>query len=97
MIAVLREVLAAAGSLPAIRTDADLEAVTRSDDDTDYTFVLNHGPRRAHGRRSRRAPMTCSPASRTTGRLTSGRFGAAVLATPRADAAPFITLSDTTD
>ena len=33
----------------------------------------------------------------STGRLELGRYGAAVLATPRAEAAPFITLSDTTD
>jgi hypothetical protein len=32
-----------------------------------------------------------------TGRLTLGRFGAAVLAATRAASAPFITLSDTTD
>ena len=45
MLAVFRDVLAAA-DLPARgRTDTDLEAVTRSDATTDYTFVLNHGRR----------------------------------------------------
>ena len=35
--------------------------------------------------------------ARPAGRLTLPPFGAAVLATPRAATAPFITLSDTTD
>lgn len=96
MIALFREVLAAAGLPVRSRTDSDLEAVTRSDATTDYTFVLNHG----HGELTVDVPEGAEDlltGIRTTGRLTLGRFGAAVLAAPRADAAPFITLSDTTD
>jgi beta-galactosidase len=94
MIALLREVLASAGLPARGNTDADLEAVTRSDADTDYTFVLNHG----RGELTVDVPEGAEDlltGIRTTGRLTLGRFGAAVLAAPRADTAPFITLSDT--
>ena len=96
MIALLREVLASAGLPARERTDSDLEAVTRSDADTDYTFVLNHG----RGELTVDVPEGAEDlltGTRSTGRLTLGRFGAAVLATPRAEAPPFITLSDTTD
>ena len=96
LIALFREVLAAA-SLPAReRTDSDLEAVTRSSATTDFTFVLNHG----RGELTVDVPHGAEDlltGTRSTGRLTLGRFGAAVLAAPRADTAPFITLSDTTD
>ena len=70
--------------------------MTRSDATTDYTFVLNHGrgeltvdvPAR------RRRPAHRRPLDRPA---HPRPFGAAVLATPRAATAPFITLSDTTD
>ncbi|MGW9182262.1 beta-galactosidase [Agromyces sp. NPDC055661] len=96
LTALFRDVLVSAGLPARTRIDSDLEAVTRSDDTTDYTFVLNHG----------RGDLTVDvPEGATdlltgihsTGRLELGRYGAAVLATPRAEAAPFITLSDTTD
>ncbi len=95
-IALFREVLADVGLPARARTDIHLEAVTRSDDTTDYTFVLNHGrgeltvdvPEGAHD---------LLGGIRTGDRLTLPRFGAAVLATPRAGAAPFITLSEPTD
>ena len=45
LIALFREVLAEAGLPARERIDLDLEAVTRSDATTDYTFVLNHGRR----------------------------------------------------
>ncbi len=100
MLAVFREVLAAANVPARGRTDTDLEAVTRSDATTDYTFVLNHG----------RRPLSVDvPADAedllgldtlrhsTVGKLTLPPFGAAVLATSRAATAPFITLSEPTD
>jgi beta-galactosidase len=91
--ALLRAALTAAGLATRERTDPALEALTRSDDATDYTFVLNHGT----------ADLTVDvPAAATDllggepvdGRLTLGRYGVAVLATPRAAQPPFITLSD---
>ena len=96
MLALFREVLAAAALPARSRTDSSLEAVTRSDATTDYTFVLNHGG----GELTVDVPEGAEnllTGDRTTGRLTLGRFGAAVLAAPRAGTAPFITLSDTTD
>ena len=88
-----------AARLPARdRTHADLEAVTRSDENTDYTFVLNHGRDELvvdvpEGARD----LLGDPESPIGATLTLPRFGAAVLATPRAGAAPFITLSDIDD
>ncbi|GAA1778188.1 beta-galactosidase [Agromyces lapidis] len=108
LVALFREVLAAAGLPARERIDLDLEAVTRSDDTTDYTFVLNHGRRELvvdvpAGARDLLAgagggldtALRAYSTDRAT--LTLPRFGAAVLATPRADAPPFITLSDSTD
>lgn len=95
-VALLRAALDAAGLPSRPRTDAALESVTRSDETTDYTFVLNHAT----------ADLTVDvPAGAAdllggdpaSGRLTLGRYGAAVLVTPRADQPPFITLSDSTD
>ncbi len=43
LVELFRAVLGAAGLPARERTHADLEAVTRSDETTDYTFVLNHG------------------------------------------------------
>ena len=96
VVALFREVLAAAGLPARERTDSDLEAVTRTDATTDYTFVLNHG----RGELTVDVPDGAEDlltGIRSTGWLTLGRFGAAVLATPHAEAPPFITLSDTTD
>ena len=95
MLAVFRDVLVAANLPVRGRTDTDLEAVTRSDATTDYTFVLNHG----HGPLSVDVPEGAEDlltGARPAGRLTLPPFGAAVLATSRAATAPFITLSETT-
>ncbi|MDQ0895259.1 Beta-galactosidase C-terminal domain [Agromyces ramosus] len=70
--------------------------MTRSDESTDYTFVLNHG----RTERTVDVPagvLDLLGGETVTGRLTLPRYGAAVLAAPRADSAPSITLSDTTD
>jgi beta-galactosidase len=92
LVAVLRDALAGAGLPARARVDIHLEAVTRSDADTDYTFVLNHG----------RTPLTVEvpegahdliTGATTAAHLTLERFGVAVLVTPRAETAPFITLA----
>lgn len=95
-IALMRSVLEAAGLPARERPETDLEVVTRSDESTDYTFVLNHG----RAERTVDVPAGAVDLLRgetVTGRLALPRFGAAVLAAPRAVSAPFITLSDTTD
>ncbi|MGW9631935.1 beta-galactosidase [Agromyces sp. NPDC055520] len=101
MLALFRKVLAAAGLPARERTNTDLEALTRSDRATDYTFVLNHGREALTVEVPEGAVDLLGDAalrsSTTGGSLALPRFGAAVLATPRAAAAPFITLSDTTD
>ncbi|MFF2493318.1 beta-galactosidase [Agromyces sp. NPDC058064] len=94
LVALFRDVLAAAGLPARERLDLDLEAVTRSDEATDYTFVLNHG------RREITVDVPAGARDLLTGESTGAtlalpRFGAAVLATPRAAEPPFITLSDT--
>lgn len=94
--ALMRAAFEAAGIPGRARTDAALEAVTRSDDTTDYTFVLNHGT----GELMLDVPPGAAdllggdPAS---GRLGLGRYGAAVLVTPRTGPPPFITLSESGD
>ena len=105
LIELFRSVLEAAGLPARARIQQDLEAVTRSDETTDYTFVLNHGRGDLtvdvpEGARDLLAPegldtLRYSTDGRAT--LTLPRFGAAVLATPRAETAPFITLSDSDD
>ncbi|MFE6963978.1 beta-galactosidase [Agromyces sp. NPDC057679] len=97
LVALFREVLAAAGLPARERLDLDLEAVTRSDETTDYTFVLNHGRREITVDVPEGARELLGEAAPRGSTLTLARFGAAVLATPRADAPPFITLSDSTD
>ncbi|MDE0545373.1 beta-galactosidase [Microbacterium sp. C7(2022)] len=91
LVAIFRDVLAEAGLPARDSLNPDFESLTRSSADTDYTFALNHG----------REPLTIDvpPGARdlitgaTTGAsLELGRFGVAVLATPRADQAPFLTL-----
>ncbi|MFT4220527.1 MAG: beta-galactosidase [Microbacterium sp.] len=94
LVTVFRDILSSAGLPARARTDLALEAVTRSDDETDYTFVLNHGL----------APLTVRvPAGRdlltgesTDGTITLPRFGVAVLAAPRAADIPFPTLTEPT-
>ena len=96
LLACFREALGVAGLPARDRVDTDLEAVTRSDATTDYTFVLNHGRREL----AVEVPSGAEDLLGTgvaSGRLVLQPFGAAVLATARAEHAPFITLSDTTD
>lgn len=92
---MFRTVLAEAG-LPARGIlNPDLEVVTRSDGETDYTFVLNHGrdeittdaPAGAHDLLS---DADVGPT------LTLPRFGAAVLAHASAEQPPFLSPSTTT-
>ena len=78
----------------------DLEVVTRSNGETDFTFVLNHGretitvelPADMHGDLATacRDLLTGEAVGAT---LTLPRFGAAVIAHPSLDEAPFITLA----
>ncbi|MDL9979438.1 beta-galactosidase [Microbacterium sp. ASV49] len=92
LVAVLRDALTEAGLPARDRVDVHLEAVTRSSDDTDYTFVLNHG----------HAPISVEVPAGARDLITGGtaaspltleRFGVAVLAMARAEHAPFITLA----
>ena len=91
LTAVLRDALTGAGLPARDRVDVHLEAVTRSDAETDYTFVLNHGraPITVEVPAGARDLVTCGTTDQT---LTLERFGVAVLATARAEHAPFITL-----
>ncbi len=91
LVAVFRDVLTGAGLETRPGMNMDFEAVTRSSHDTDYTFALNHG----------RDPLEIVVpegaldlvTGTTTGaRLTLGRYGVAVLVTPRAERPPFLTL-----
>jgi beta-galactosidase len=95
LTAVFREVLAEAHLDARDEVDLDFETVTRSDDETDFTFALNHG----------RDPLTIvvpeGALDLVTGRttdatLTLDRYGVAVLATPRAERPPFLTLASDT-
>jgi len=89
---VFREVLADAGLPARDLVDLSLDAVTRADETTDYTFVINHG----------RTPLeVVVPEGRdllidraVSGTLHLPAFGAAVIAAPRADGIPFLTLTD---
>ncbi|WP_227991940.1 beta-galactosidase [Microbacterium sp. CBA3102] len=91
LLPVFRDVLRRAGVPAREHTDVEVEAVTRADDTTDYTFYLNHG----------RAPVTFEIPTpgvdlltglRHTDRLELDRYGVAVLAAPRAESIPFATL-----
>jgi beta-galactosidase len=72
--------------------NADFEAVTRASGDTDYTFALNHGrePLEIAVPEGAQDLMTGATTGAT---LTLERYGVAVLATPRADRPPFLTLT----
>lgn len=91
-IAVLRSVLDRAGLPTREHTDPHFEAVTRADDTTDYTFLLNHGEREL----AVDVPdgsVDLLTGARVSSRLTLSRFGAAVLAAPRSSEPPFFSLS----
>ncbi|GAA1057922.1 beta-galactosidase [Agromyces luteolus] len=96
LVAVMRRALADAGLPARTRIDPDVEAVTRADDETDYTFVLNHGAREVAVDVPEGAEDLLG-GDATTGRLVLAPLGVAVLATPRAAEPPFVTLSETTD
>ncbi|CAN5505972.1 beta-galactosidase [soil metagenome] len=93
---IMQSVLDGRGLPKRTRIDPHLDVVTRSDDDNDYTFVLNHGlqpltvevPTDAYDLLSGEA---------VSGSMTLPQFGAAVLRTPRADLPPFIHLTDSSD
>lgn len=93
LVALFRRVLAAAGLPARDRTDPMLEAVTRADDDTDYTFVLNHGRGELTVDVPQGARELLGDGAALGTTLTLPRFGAAVLATPRAAEPPFITIT----
>lgn len=91
MLPIFTDVLRDAGLPVRAVIDINVEVVTRADETTDYTFYLNHGL-------SPVAFAIPTPATdlltgtRHEGRLDLGRFGVAVLTTPRADAIPFAPL-----
>ncbi|GAA2031667.1 beta-galactosidase [Agromyces tropicus] len=96
LVEVMRRALADAGLPARDRIDRDLEAVTRADDATDFTFVLNHGDHEVvvavpDGAEDLLGGGTVGP------RLVLPPLGAAVLAAPRAAEPPFVTLSETTE
>ncbi len=85
--AILREVLAEAGLRAREAVDLDLEIVTRTDGDTDFVFVLNHG------RRDIAVDIAAGALDLLTGdvvdeNLTLPRFGAAVLQQPTGSRMP---------
>ena len=89
LVALFRKVLDAAG-LPARTTvDSVLEVVTRSNDTTDFTFVLNHGTEPISvGTPQGSDDLLGNPVA--DGVLTLPRYGVAVLSAPRTGAVPVI-------
>lgn len=90
--AVFAEVLRGAGLAARTDTDVDFEAVTRSSDDTDFTFALNHG-RTPLKIRVPEGALDLVTGERTGTTLTLDRYGVAVLQTPRDGIPPFLTLA----
>jgi beta-galactosidase len=91
---VLRLVLESAGLPVRATTDRDVEIVTRTDGETDYIFVLNHGLQPT----SVTAPSGAHEILTDTAvgdRLDLPALGAAVLATParQPNASPTVTIS----
>nr|WP_274606860.1 Beta-galactosidase C-terminal domain [Microbacterium esteraromaticum] len=85
----------AAGLPVRDQIDVNAEAVTRSDDQTDYTFLLNHGAQPVALR------LPASGIDLLTGAEAADvveldGYGAAVVASPRAAEIPFITLTTPT-
>lgn len=96
MLTVFRDILHAAGLPARDVVNVEAEAVTRADDTTDYTFLLNHGtdPVAFELPASGVDLLTGADA---TGRVELGAYGAAVIASPRAASVPFLTLTTTTE
>ncbi|GAA2897405.1 beta-galactosidase [Microbacterium esteraromaticum] len=95
MITVFADLLRAAGLPVRDQIDVNAEAVTRSDDQTDYTFLLNHGAQPVALR------LPASGIDLLTGAEAADvveldGYGAAVVASPRAAEIPFITLTTPT-
>lgn len=92
LLGILRAVLDHA-ELPVRATpNHDVEIVTRSDDDTDYTFILNHG----HASLQLAVPdgaVDLLTSAGTRGPLRLDAYGVAVLSTPRGAHPPFITVT----
>lgn len=92
LAAVFAEVLGGAGLAARADVNLDFEALTRSSDDTDYTFALNHG-REPLTVRVPEGALDLVTGERTGATLTLDRYGVAVLATPRDGIPPFLTLA----
>jgi beta-galactosidase len=78
---VLRRALDAVG-LPSREARADVEVVTRSDGETDYVFVLNHGTTPMTVRVPAEAADLLGGSLAADGELVLAGYGAAVLAAP---------------
>ncbi len=91
--AVMRAVLSDAELPVRERTAGDLDVVTRSDQDTDWTFAINHGttPLRVN---VPAAAVDLLGGEIREGAITLERYGVAVLRTPRTGPVPFLTLAD---
>ncbi|MEE2815138.1 MAG: Beta-galactosidase C-terminal domain, partial [Actinomycetota bacterium] len=77
------------------QTDVNAEAVTRSNDDTDYTFLLNHGAEPLAFEVP--APgVDLITGDHVAGVVELPGYGVAVVAAPRATEIPFITLTTPT-
>lgn len=94
MLPLFRDVLTGAGLPTRDDVDTDVEVLTRADDDTDYTFHLNHGHTPVSFILDRPATDVLT-GIRHTERLDLGRYGVAVLVSPRADHVPFSRLAPT--
>ncbi|MGX1793944.1 beta-galactosidase [Microbacterium sp. NPDC055312] len=94
-LTVFGDLLRAAGLPVREHVDVNAEAVTRADDDTDYTFLLNHGTEPVTFR------VPASGVDLLTGAdvadaIELAGYGVAVVAAPRAAGIPFITLTTST-
>lgn len=95
MLTVFGDLLGAAGLPVRGHVDVNAEAVTRADDDTDFTFLLNHGAEPVTFR------VPASGVDLLTGadvadEIELAGYGVAVVAAPRAAEIPFITLTTST-
>ncbi|WP_336644925.1 beta-galactosidase [Microbacterium sp. USHLN186] len=95
LLTVFADLLRAAGLPVREHTDVNAEAVTRSDGETDYTFLLNHGAEPVAFR------LPASGTDLITGAevadvMDLDGYGVAVVAAPRATEIPFITLTTPT-
>ncbi|WP_295034445.1 beta-galactosidase [uncultured Microbacterium sp.] len=94
LVAVFRDVLRTAGLPARDEVSVQAEAVTRSDDTTDYTFLLNHAAEPVTFQLPA-AGLDLLSGSETGDAVTLDAYGVAVVATPRATQIPFLTLTHT--